>query len=430
MTVVSIPNIGTEEEVEIIEILVAKGDKVDKEQALLVLESDKASMEVPSPTTGEITDLKVKVGDKVKEGVKIAEIKEDGGKTDDNITSKVISDKLAEQKIAIKDKENTLVSKEPKKIAPAPETNILKGETLSTAIDNYYAGPAVRKMARELGVDLNQVTASGANGRILKEDIQQYIKQRLQNGGGENLLPMDTEMQVDFAAFGKIETQPMDKIKLLTAKSMRRSWFSVPHVTQFEEADVTDMENFRKMQKDLAQQKNIKLTPIPFLLKALALSLQEFPQFNVSLRGDSIVQKYYYHIGVAVDTPAGLVVPVIRDVDKKNIWELAAEIIDLADKARSRRIKPVDMQGGCITLSSLGAIGGVQFTPIINLPEVAILGVSRVRKLPVYRGDQLVPRLIMPLALSYDHRAVNGVDGTKFTTHIADLLSDIRKLAM
>ena len=439
MTIVKIPNIGTDEAVEVIEVLITKGDKVEKEQALVVLESDKASMEVPCPQAGEIIAVKVKVGDKVKEGSEVAEL---------NASDSASAEAAAPAETSAPAPAETPAPAPTKVPAPAPAktsapapSDKSRGDKymgdkymgheptkLSAPMDNYYAGPAVRKMARELGADLNQVTGSGANGRILKEDVQQYIKQRL--SGAATTSSIAAAPVVDFAAFGKVEELPMDKIKSLTADNMQRAWLTAPHVTQFEDADVTDLENFRKMQKSLAEQKNIKLTPIPFLLKALALTLQELPQFNVSLRGNTIIQKHYYHIGMAVDTPAGLMVPVIKDVDKKNIWELAAEVSSIADRARNRRITANDMKGGCITLSSLGAAGGRQFTPIINIPEVAILGVSRVNKVPVYQGEHLVPRLMMPLALSYDHRAVNGVDGAKFTSYISNLLGDIRNLAM
>ena len=440
MTIVKIPNIGTDEAVEVIEVLIAKGDKVEKEQALVVLESDKASMEVPCPQAGEIIAVKVKVGDKVKEGSEVAELNASDSASAEaaapaETSAPVPAEAPTPTKTPAPAKAPAPAPAEKSASAPAPSDKS-RGDKymgyeptkLPAPMDDYYAGPAVRKMARELGADLNQVTGSGANGRILKEDVQQYIKQRL--SGAATTSSIAAAPVVDFAAFGKVEELPMDKIKSLTAENMQRAWLTAPHVTQFEDADVTDLENFRKMQKSLAEQKNIKLTPIPFLLKALALTLQELPQFNVSLRGNTIIQKHYYHIGMAVDTPAGLMVPVIKDVDKKNIWELAAEVSSIADRARNRRITANDMKGGCITLSSLGAAGGRQFTPIINIPEVAILGVSRVNKVPVYQGEHLVPRLMMPLALSYDHRAVNGVDGAKFTSYISNLLGDIRNLAM
>ena len=420
MMKINIPNIGTEEAVEIIEILVKDGDIVSVDQALLVLESDKASMEVPSPAAGKITKLLVKVGDKVKEGDAIADItEEDGGKKATKEEVKTEEEKEPKQEIkSIADKGSKQESLE----APSPQN-----EEGKITVADVYAGPAVRKLAREFGINLSQVRGSGNNGRVILEDIQTYVKNQLGGGGGSALPP---EPEVDFAEFGKVEVVEMDKIKRLTADGMQAAALNAPHVTQFDDADVTDLEAFRAKQKKRAEKKGVKLTPVPFLIKALALALQEFPQFNVSVKGHSIVQKYYYHIGMAVDTPAGLVVPIIRDVDKKGVWQLAAEVMEISDKARNRRLGPKDMEGGCITLSSLGASGGTQFTPIINLPEVAILGVSRVKKVPVYVGEELQPRLVMPLALSYDHRAVNGVEGAKFTRFLAEILTDARNLAM
>lgn len=427
MTTITIPNIGTDDAVEIIEILVKKGDNLDKEQPLLVLESDKASMEIPCPHTGRITEIKVSVGDKVKEGDAIGEMEakmEATEATEAPTTSTPPTPPTPPTAPA-----TSTPPTPPEKEAVAEPAK----ETVADAKDSegIYAGPAVRKLSRELGIDLRVISASGDKGRIAKEDLHEYIKARM-NGTGAGGGALPPEPTVDFAAFGEIELVPMDKIHKLTAVAMQTSVLNAPHVTQFDEADVTDLEHFRKMQKELAASKGLKLTPVPFLLKALASALSEFPQFNASIKGDNLVRKHYCHIGLAVDTPMGLVVPVIRDVNHKNIWQLAEEVMHISENARNRKLKPQDMQGGCITLSSLGAGGGTQFTPIINLPEVAILGVSRVIKKPVYQDDQSlpVPRLMMPLALSYDHRAVNGVDGAKFTRYISALLTDIRKLAM
>ena len=282
-------------------------------------------------------------------------------------------------------------------------------------------------MARELGVGLAEIRGSGEENRILKEDVKRFVKERMTQGGGvSSQQPLD----IDFAKFGPIEEKEMTKIQSLTAQGMHRAWITAPHVTQYEEIDITDLENFRQGQKNLAAQKGVKLTPVPFLIKALALALRELPQFNVSVSGKTLIQKHYYHIGMAVDTPAGLVVPVIRDVDKKSIWDLAAETGEMAVKARERRLRPDDMEGGCITLSSLGAQGGTQFTPIINVPEVAILGVSRSYHKPIYQEREFVPRLVLPVALSYDHRAINGVDGAKFTNYLSYLLKDIRNIVL
>lgn len=426
MTNIKIPNIGTDEAVEIIEILVSEGDQVVQEQPLLVLESDKASMEVPSPVAGKLNKLKVKVGDKVKEGHDIAEFEEAAGVATTMAPAKDKKEEAEPEPVA---KPAPAKAEEPAKPKPQVDKHSPFGEEGSISITEIYAGPAVRKLAREFGVNLSQVSASGNNNRVILEDVQKFVKSNLARGGGGGAA-LPPEPQVDFAEFGKLEEMEMDKIKRLTYVGMQTAWLNAPHVTQFDEADVTDLETYRAKQKILAEQKGVKLTPVPFLLKALALGLQEFPQFNVSLKGYTIVQKHYYHIGMAVDTPVGLVVPVIQDVDQKSIWQLATDVMDISTRARNRKLSPKEMQGGCITLSSLGAGGGTQFTPIINLPEVAILGVSRVSKQPVYIGDELQPRLIMPLALSYDHRAVNGVDGAKFVRYISSLLSDLRNVIM
>lgn len=423
---VRIPNIGTSDAVEIIEILVVAQDKVEEGQSIIVLESDKASMEIPSPVGGEISEIKAKLGDKVTEGVEIMTINQ-------TETSAVASKESAPAATP------AVASKEPAPAAaPAMETKeSLTAATLEAQSSfladggegrggNFYAGPAVRKMARELGVSLDQIQGSGADKRILKEDIKRFVKERMVQGGKSSFV----QSSMDFAKFGRIEEREMTKIQVLTAENMHHAWTSVPHVTQFEEIDITDLETFRQGQKALAAQKGVKLTPVPFLIKALALALKELPQFNVSLQGRTLINKHYYHIGMAVDTPFGLVVPVIRDVEKKSIWDLAAETGEMATKARARRLKPDDMQGGCITLSSLGAQGGTQFTPIINVPEVAILGVSRSYHKPIYQQQEFIPRLVLPIALSYDHRAINGVDGAKFTVYLAYLLSDIRNLAL
>jgi len=297
-----------------------------------------------------------------------------------------------------------------------------------------YAGPAVRKLAREFGVDLTAVKGSGPRHRILKEDLQSFVKSSLRSGapmatGGSGIPPIPA---VDFAAFGEVEIQPLTKMDKLTAASMQRSWLNVPHVTQFDEADITDMEIFRAELKAEAAQRGVKLTPLPFLLKACATALKDNPRLNASLAadGENIVYKQYVHIGMAVATPAGLLVPVIRDVDQKNLWELAAETAELAQKAKERKLKPNEMQGGCFTISSLGSMGGTGFTPIVNAPEVAILGVSKLAVKPVWNGEEFEPRKMLPLALSYDHRTVNGADGGSFMTQVVSILADIRRLLL
>jgi pyruvate dehydrogenase E2 component (dihydrolipoamide acetyltransferase) len=287
-------------------------------------------------------------------------------------------------------------------------------------------------MARELGVDLSQVTATGPRGRILKEDVQAYVKKALTQGGGAAGAGIPPVPDIDFAAFGEIEAQPLSRIQKLTAAAMQRSWLNVPHVAHFDEADITDLEEFRAQNKEKAKARELKLTFLPFLLKACAVALREHPQFNVSLSadGDTLIHKKYCHIGIAMDTPAGLMVPVIRDVDKKGIWELAEEMTALGEKGKTGKLSKADLTGGCFTISSLGAIGGTAFTPIVNLPEVAILGVSKTQVKPVFIEDAFVPRKMLPITLSYDHRAVNGVDAGQFMTCLTRLLADIRRLVM
>lgn len=419
---IEVPDLGGDSDVEVIEIHVAVGDTIKAEDSLITLESDKAAMEVPAPKGGEVKALKLKVGDKVSKGSAILDLLVSAGAAAPAKPAPAAAQPEAAQKAA----------PAPAAAAPAPAAPAAAAPEANSGAE-VYAGPAVRKLARELGVDLTQVGGSGAKNRILKEDIHAYVKSRLQApaaavGGG--VLP--TIPDIDFSQFGEIEQVPMSKLHKVTAANMQRNWSVVPHVTQFNEADITDLEKFRAELKSEADRKGVKLTFLPFLLKACARVLAEYPQFNVSLHssGEYLIQKRYVHIGVAVATDAGLMVPVIRDVDKKSVWELAAEVIALSDKAKSRRLSKEEMQGACFTISSLGALGGTGFTPIVNAPEVAILGVSKTQVKPVYVNGQFEPRQMLPLALSYDHRAVNGVDGGLFITYLAKLLGDLRLLAL
>ncbi len=413
---IRVPNLGVDEAVEIIEVHIEKGKQIEKDDTVIVLESDKASMEIPASSAGKVAAVKVQKGDKVRSGDPIALLVV----ASENLP---VDSPPASESLPVDSPPPP--AKEGDQQADSQAAPVAAPSGLSGSNGNFYAGPAVRKMARELGVELANLSGSGHKGRILKEDIQSYVKRHLQQGAA-----MPEPPQIDFAAYGKTMEKDLNKIQRLTAENMHRAWITAPHVTQFEEVDITDLENFRKGQKAIAEKKGVKLTPVPFLIKALALALKELPQFNVSVVGNRLVQKLYYHIGMAVATPHGLVVPVIRDVDKKSIWELAQEASELAEKARHRQLSVEAMQGGCITLSSLGAQGGTQFTPIINVPEVAILGVSKSSYQPVYQDGTFVPRLILPIALSYDHRAINGVDGAKFTSYLKLLLSDIRNLAL
>lgn len=424
---VSVPDIGTDEAVELIEICVAVGDTVAEGDSLVALESDKASMEVPAPFAGEVVELLVKTGDQVKQGDKLMVVRGDSPAEEKSAEPESAPTPApptpSEPETGAGDSSPELPAAMPAaKASPPAETS------------GIYAGPAVRKLAREFGVSLQQVSGSGPRGRILKEDLQQYVQKALSkkpagavSGAGIPAIP-----EVDFARFGPVEVTDRGKLDKLTAANMHRSWLNVPHVTQFDEADITALEEFRAGLKSEAERRGTRLTPMPFILKACAVALRDNPKFNSSLAagGEQLVQKGYIHIGMAVDTPAGLVVPVIRDVDKKTIWELAGEVLELAGKARERKLSPGDMQGGCFTVSSLGNIGGNGFTPIVNTPEVGILGVSKAAIKPVWDGREFAPRNMLPLALSYDHRVINGGDGGRFMTQLVTLLGDIRQLLM
>ena len=427
MKEVHVPDVGGVEEVEVIEVSVSAGDRVAKDDSLLVLESDKASMDIPSPFSGVVAELKVKVGDKLGEGDLIALIhaeESDAGSKDAAIASEGDASALKgnapdSQYRQIEQNEQITSAAGPLKVPKISEVSVV------------HAGPAVRKLARELGVELERVNATGPKGRIQKDDLNAYIKAQIQAAqSGQVGVAANGPDLPDFSKFGEIETRKLDKLHLLTARNMQSSWTNVPHVTQFDEADISELEFFRKAKKRDAEEKGLKLTPLPFLIKASAHALRDLPQFNVSLdmANQQLVQKHYYHIGVAVDTSYGLVVPVIRDVLNKDLWQISEELGELADKAKARKLSPAEMQGACFTISSLGSIGGTAFTPIVNQPEVAILGVSKAQMKPVYSGSEFVPKLMLPLSLSYDHRAVNGADAARFTALIAKYLSDIREL--
>jgi len=418
MKKVTVPDLGGASGVEVTEINVAVGDTVALDDTLLVLETDKASMEIPSPFAGTVKTLFLKLGDKIDEGALIAELEIVGPASSPNPEQTQATEKIVAQPAEEKAPQQTAV--------PA-------GLPVSQTSGEVYAGPTVRLMARELGVNLTQITATGPKGRVLKEDVQAYVKNTLtqanQGATGSAIPPVP---EVDFSTFGEINEQPLTRIQKLTAAAMQRSWLNVPHVTHFDEADITDLEEFRVLNKEKAQQRELKLTPLPFLLKACAVALREHPHFNASLSasGENLIYKKYCHIGIAMDTPAGLMVPVIRDVDKKSIWALAKEVTTLGLKGKEGKLSKSDLEGGCFTISSLGAIGGTGFTPIVNTPEVAILGVSRTQVKPVYIDNEFVPRKMLPLTLSYDHRAVNGVDAGQFMTCLTRLLDDIRQLLM
>ncbi len=425
LEVVSVPDTGGSGKVTVVEVSIKVGDQVAVEDTLIVLESDKATMEIPSPHEGTVEKLLIKEGDIVGTGDSIAEMSIKSG------------DVVAVDSVQ-SESQNTPAVSQPAAVLPKADLSSRKeiAAIVEPGIDHkVHAGPAVRKVAREFGVELAQVTGSGPKGRILKEDVQSFVKARLRQGpvsAGTVGHGIPSVTLPDFSQFGPIERSPLSRIHKLTAENMHKSWLNVPHVTQFDDADITDMEAFRKAQKAAAESKGTKLTPLPFILKACAYAMNQYPQFNVSIDMDSheLIQKRYVNIGVAVDTPEGLVVPVIRDVDKKSLWELAEECIELAGKAKSKKLKPAEMQGGCFTISSLGSVGGTAFTPIVNTPEVAILGLSKASIKPVWDGGEFVPRLMLPLSLSYDHRAVNGADAARFTTLLGVLLGDLRQLLL
>lgn len=429
-----IPDLGSDDAVEVIDVLVAVGDKVTTDQGLLTLETDKAAMDVPAPFNGKITDIMVKVGDKVTTGTVImrAEAEADGNVKAESIpATKIESNSTADGVKALQSKPESIP-------AASSAQAATRSQQVAKPKDNseVYAGPAVRKLARELGVDLTLLVGTGTKNRILKEDVQDFVKKALQSGGAVtstgSTFALPQIKDIDFSQFGEIEEVAMSKLHQVTSRNMSQNWLTVPHVTQFEEADVTDLEEFRAAQKTLSEKKGIKLSPLPFIVKACAQALTEFPQFNVSLHssGNKLIQKKYVHIGVAVATPAGLMVPVVNDADKKTVWQIAAEIAELSQKAKDRKLTKEDMEGGCFTISSLGNLGGVGFTPIVNAPEVAILGVSKTTIKPVWINNEFVPRKMLPFSLSYDHRAVNGVDGGLFCSYLNGLLSDIRLMVL
>jgi pyruvate dehydrogenase E2 component (dihydrolipoamide acetyltransferase) len=448
-----VPDIGDFKGVEVIEVLVKPGDRIDREQSVVTLESDKASMEVPASHAGVVKELKIKVGDKVSEGSIIALLDQVG----EQAAVVTPPQKPVPEPLKVSQPTQEPMREEPRPAVPPPvkTSEIPDAVALANKMESdhkpftpppidreahrkAHASPAVRFFARELGVDLNRLQGSGPKGRILKDDIKTYVKAQMEGGpkaaapaaapvGGMGIPPIPAQ---DFSKWGEVEVQPLPRIKKISGAHLHRCWLNVPHVTQFDEADITEMEEFRKSSKDAAEKRGVKLTPLAFLVKAAATALVEFPSFNSSLTpdGESLVFKKYVHIGVAVDTPNGLVVPVIRDANKKGLFEIAADLGVLSKKARDGKLGPSDMQGGTFSISSLGGIGGTSFTPIVNAPEVAILGVSRSSIKPVWNGKEFAPRLMLPFSLSYDHRGIDGAAGARFTTYLADLLGDIRRL--
>jgi len=450
---VPIPDIGDFDEVDVIEVLVKAGDSIEKEQSLLTLESEKATMEVPAPFPGKVAEVKVKVGDKVSQGDVIAtvEAEEDAGKQEkaDSGKEKEKADGKQGEKDAGKEAADdgpekdtggespahgptNRVPKEGEAAPPEPPTTFGAEDIMPGSVP--HASPAVRAFARELGVDLEQVEGSGPKGRILKEDVQKHVKRAMEGRGpapGAGIA-VAAPPKVDFQKFGPVETEPLSRIRKLSGANLHRNWVSIPHVTQHDEADITELEEFRKANQKEAERRDAKLTLVAFLIKASVAALRRFPQFNASLdeTGERLVLKQYFHIGVAVDTDNGLVVPVLRDCDQKGLLDIAEELGTLSQKARDGKLTPGDMQGGCFSISSLGGIGGTYFTPIVNMPEVAIMGVSRASMKPVWDGEAFEGRLMLPLSLSYDHRVIDGADAARFTRYFAEVLGDLRRILL
>ncbi len=421
---VNVPDIGGDE-VEVTEIMVAVGDKVEADQSLITVEGDKASMEVPAPFAGVVKEIKVKAGDKVSTGSLIMVFEVAGA---------------APAAVAAPAPAAAPVAAAPAAAAPAPVAQAAAASDF-VANDAYvHASPAVRRLAREFGVNLAKVKASGRKGRIVKEDVQAYVKDAVKRAesapaaGTGNGMSVVAWPKVDFSKFGPVEELELTRIQKISGPALHRNWAMIPHVTQFDEADTTDLEAFRKEQNILAEKQklDVKITPLVFILKAAAKALEAHPRFCSALSedGSKLIMKKYIHIGVAVDTPNGLVVPVVRDVNKKGIHELSRDLAEISKKARAGKLTAADMQGGCFTISSLGGIGGTSFTPIVNAPEVAILGVSKSEMKPKWNGKEFVPRLMLPLALSYDHRVIDGADGARFITTLSGVLSDIRRLVL
>lgn len=466
-----VPDIGDYSDIPVIEVLVAVGDTVKKDQGLVTLESDKATMEVPSSVAGVVKEIKVKIGDNLSEGklVALIEVSEDAAATPaaaaapapaakaeaaetatkvEPVAVAAQPDKLAEREIAQHAGTATppTPAAAPSASAPQPSAGTPSSPPVQFSADSVlpqkvpYASPAVRVFARELGVDLNQLSGTEKGGRITKSDVQKFVKSALTGGGaatggtvaaggGLNLLAWP---KVDFSKFGEVEVQPLSRIKKISGANLARNWAMIPHVTQFEQADITDLEGLRVALNKENEKAGIKLTMLAFLIKASAAALKKFPEFNASLdaSGENLTLKKYFNIGFAADTPNGLVVPVIRDVDKKGVVQIAQETTELAKKARDGKLGPADMSGGCFSISSLGGIGGTAFTPIVNAPEVAILGVSKSSMQPVWNGKEFVPTLMLPLSLSYDHRVIDGALAARFTTYLAQVLADMRRILL
>jgi len=421
---VLVPDIGDYKDVSIIEVMVKVGDTINAEDNLVTLETDKAAMDVPSPYAGVVKEMKIKVGDKVSQGSLILLLESSDtaapktGKPAAPVAAAPVSAPAAPAAAA--------------KVPVAPVAVQISQSVVAGG--KAHASPAIRRFARELGVQVTQVKGSGEKGRVTKDDVQNFVKAALAQprGAGGNGLQVLAAPVVDFAKFGAIETKPLSRIKKISGANLHRNWVTIPHITQFDEADITEMEVFRKELNVEYAKQNIKITPLTFMLKAVVVALQQYPEFNASLdaSGENLILKQYFHVGVAVDTPNGLMVPVLRDVDKKGIVQIAKELGEISAKARALKITAAEMQGGCFTISSLGGIGGTAFTPIINAPELAILGVSKAIIKPMHQDDTFVAKLMLPLSLSYDHRVIDGAAAARFIVFLSQVLADTRRLAL
>ncbi len=412
LTTIYLPDIGDFDTVEVIEVLVVVGDEIKVDDSVITLESDKASMEIPTPNAGVVKEIAVKLGDKISQGEEILKLEVTSNNADHLSVTK-------EEKPPQTQKDTDIIL--PKKNM-THHSEVAYGATPS---QDFHASPSIRKLARELGLDLAFVIGTGMKGRILEKDVKTFVKQKLTS---QSSAAYANTVEIDFSKFGEIRIEELSRINKISAKHLHNSWSNIPHVSQFNEADITELENFRQAQKA----KGVRLTPLVFVMKAVAGTLKKHPRFNASLSvdGASLIIKKYINLGVAVDTPDGLIVPVVRDVDKKSVLELAKELANLSKKARNKKLLPADLQGGCFSISSLGGIGGKQFTPIINAPEVAILGVSRHQMKPVFSDGAFVPKLMLPLVLSYDHRVIDGAQGARFITDLSQMLTDIREILL
>ncbi|PRX24175.1 pyruvate dehydrogenase E2 component (dihydrolipoamide acetyltransferase) [Paraburkholderia sp. BL18I3N2] len=439
VTRIEVPDIGDYKDIPVIEVLVQVGQRVEQEQSLVMLESDKATMDVASPTAGVIKELNVSVGDKVSQGVVIVLLESEGTEHNEVVSSPAVAASVAQDPAQPETNVTTVPVPEPES-APAPLHRTLARE--SEPVPESHASPSVRKLARELGVEISRVQGSGPKQRITLDDVTAFVRNVMTTSSGTPAVPPSpvsangAELgllpwpRVDFAKFGPVDSRPLSRIKKISGATLHRNWVMIPHVTNNDEADITELEALRTQLNGEYEKSGVKFTILAFVIKAVVAALKKFPALNASLKGDNLVFKHYYHIGFAADTPNGLVVPVIRDADRKGLVEIVREMGELSKLAREGKLKPDQMQGGCFSISSLGGIGGTHFTPIVNAPEVAILGLSRSAMKPVWDGQQFVPRLILPLSLSFDHRALDGAEAGRFNAYLVSLLADYRRMLL